>query len=121
MYMSRRLGSVLGGLLLGAACAILAVFLHHEGIILAGAWAGIIGLAGIPIGILAVWLAWPREPDAADSPDQKPRTNVQHNQASGLGATFAVQDGNQFIYYKQPSNDITDPAEQRHGGEGSEP
>ena len=119
MYVWRRLGSVLAGLLLCAACVVLAVFLHHEGIVLAGAWAGVIGLFGIPIGALGVWLAWPRSRQAKELSEQESQTSVQHNEASHHGTTFAVQDGSQIIYYKQPG-DIPNTTRQQHSGKRSE-
>lgn len=100
----RRLGSVLVGLLLGAACIVLAVFLHREGIVLAGAWAGVIGLLGIPIGGLGVWLAWPRTKGSEELPEEGSKVNVQQNEASYQGIIFAVQDGTQTIYSKQLDN-----------------
>ncbi len=88
--------------MLGAACIVLAVFLHREGVVLAGAWAGIIGLLGIPIGALGVWLAWPRSHEEATVRDQGPSVNIQHNTASRGGTTFAVQDGDQSINSDRP-------------------
>jgi hypothetical protein len=108
MHMWRHLCSVLAGLLLGAACVVLAIFLHRQGIILAGAWAGVIGLLGIPIGALGVWLAWPRGENTESPIEQKPQAKVQRNETSGGGTIFAVQDGNQIIYNKQSADNITD-------------
>jgi hypothetical protein len=87
-----------------AACAVLAFFLHREGIVLAGAWAGVIGLLGIPIGALGVWLAWPRSRDEKDPPGGESPTRVQRNMASSHGSVFAVQDGEQNIYNRQSSD-----------------
>ncbi|HEY1665337.1 MAG TPA: hypothetical protein VGG54_06570 [Trebonia sp.] len=107
MNVWRRLCSVLAGLLLGAACVVLAIFLHREGIVLAGAWAGVIGLLGIPVGGLGVWVAWPRKGSeelprqAAELSEQGSRMSFQRNDSTYQGTTFAVQDGTQTIYYKQ--------------------
>ena len=119
MNVWRRLGSVLAGLLLCAACVVLAVFLHREGIVLAGAWAGVIGLLGIPIGCLGVWLAWPRGKESEELPEQESQVSVQHNEASYQGVNFAVQDGTQTIYYRQPDN-ISDTAKNRQPDKKSE-
>jgi hypothetical protein len=118
--MWRRVGSVLAGVLLGAVCVALAVFLHREGIILAGAWAGVIGLLGIPVAALGAWLAWPRGEDATDSPEKKSQISVQYNETSDHGTTFAVQDGKQTIYYKQSPDNIAGTDKQRGKGEGSD-
>jgi hypothetical protein len=115
--MWRRLGSVLLGVLLGAACTVLAIFLYREGIIRAGAWAGVIGLLGIPIALVAVWLAWPRDRDAAKLPEQESRLKVQYNKASQHSSTFAVQDGNQGIYYSRPTDNTPGTPQQKNGGE----
>jgi type VI protein secretion system component VasK len=119
MNVWRRLASVLAGLLLCAACVVLAVFLHREGIVLAGAWAGVIGLLGIPIGCLGVWLAWPGGKESAELPEQESQVSIQHNEASYQGVNFAVQDGTQTIYYKQPDN-ISDMAGKQQPDKESE-
>jgi hypothetical protein len=87
---------------------VLAIFLHSEGIILAGAWAGIIALLGIPIGILGVWLAWPRDQDDIPSRGESPGDRIQHNIASQNGTIFAVQDGHQSIKYYPPPPPVVD-------------
>src|ERR1700722_9139135 len=102
--MWRRLASVVVGVIVLAACTVLAIFLHREGIILAGAWAGVIGLLGIPIGALGVWLAWPHSHDEKDPPRQESPIRVQRNMASSHGSVFAVQDGEQNIYNRQPTD-----------------
>jgi hypothetical protein len=103
--MERRLGAVIVGAVLGAACVVLAVFLHREGVVLAGAWAGIIGLLGIPIGALGVWLAWPRGRGEAAGRDEGPNAEIQNNTASQGGTIYAVQEGNQSINYNRSDDD----------------
>jgi hypothetical protein len=102
--MERRLGAVIIGVVLGAACVALAVFLHREGVVLAGAWAGIIGLLGIPIGALGVWLAWPRGRGEATVGGQGPSADIQKNTASRGGTIYAVQSGNQSINTNRPND-----------------
>jgi uncharacterized membrane protein YccC len=102
--MWRRLASVVVGVIVLAACVVLAIFLHREGIVLAGAWAGIIGLLGIPIGALGVWLAWPRSRDEKDPPALESPIRIQRNTTSSHGSVFAVQDGEQNIYNRHPSD-----------------
>jgi hypothetical protein len=114
--MWRRTASVLAGLLLGGACVGLGIFLHHEGIVLAGAWAGVIGLLGIPVGALGVWLAWPRGEEPARLSEQEPLTSIQYNESSGHGTIFAVQNGKQVIYPDQSSRDAS-IAKERHSDE----
>jgi hypothetical protein len=96
---------------------VLAFFLHRQGVVLAGAWAGIIGLLGIPIGLLGVWLAWPRDEDTESAPEQKTQASFQNNTTSGPGTIFAVQDGNQTIYYKQSPDNIIDSPKIAEEGE----
>ena len=103
--MTRRVGAIATGAVIGAGCVALAIFLHSEGIILAGAWAGIIALLGIPIGILGVWLAWPLDHDAVPSRDESHIDRIQRNIASQHGTIFAVQDGHQSIRYNSPDDD----------------
>lgn len=87
--MRRRLGAVIVGAVLGAACVVLGVFLHREGVVLAGAWAGIIGLLGIPIGALGVWLAWPRGRGEATVRDEGPNSpSPTKDHVDFRGSTF---------------------------------
>src|SRR5208282_289174 len=90
------------------ACIALAVFLHREGVVLAGAWAGIIGLLGIPIGALGVWLAWPRGRGEATARDQEPSADIQNNTAFRGGTIYAVQGGDQSINNNRPSDDTNE-------------
>jgi len=103
--MTRRVGAIATGVVISAGCVVLAIFLHSEGIILAGAWAGIIALLGIPIGILGVWLAWPRDHDDIPSRDESNIDRIQRNIATQHGTIFAVQDGHQSISYNSPDGD----------------
>jgi hypothetical protein len=95
--MGRRVGAVAVGVVVGAVCVAFGVFLHGQGVDRAGAWAGIIGLLGVPLGVLGVWLAWPRGGDGAAGRERAPQVKTQHNTASGGATVNAVQDGNQII------------------------
>ena len=85
------MGAVAVGILVAAVCVAIGVFLHGQGLARAGAWAGIIGLLGLPLGALGVWLAWPRGGDGAA------HTKVQNTTASDGGTAFVVMDGDQVI------------------------
>lgn len=114
--MVRRFSAVTVGVIIGAACVTLAIFLHNEGLIRAGAWAGIIGLLGVPIGLLGVWLAWPRDRDDATAGEHGPSAQIQQNTTSQHGTTFAVQDGHQTINYYRPPNDAGNDLHKEDGG-----
>jgi hypothetical protein len=107
----------MAGVLVGVVGLALGFFLHREGIIRAGAWAGIIGLSGIPIGVLGVWLAWPRTRDGGDLPEQGSSVRIQQNNPSGHGTTFAVQDGNQIIYGDKPTDGTAGALKRKHSGD----
>ncbi len=95
----RQLAAVAVGVVVGGVCVVVAIFLHRQGVDRAGAWASIIGLLGIPIGMLGVWLAWPHSSGTVDQSNSPPTVRIQHNSASEGGTTFAVQDGLQIIDY----------------------
>jgi hypothetical protein len=118
MKMGRRVGALAIGVLVGAACVVLAIFLYREGLVRAGAWAGIIGLFGIPIGALGVWLAWPRGDDKATEHQERPNVRFQRNITSGHGTIFAVQDGNQSVNYHGTADRVDNvPPETQKGDE----
>lgn len=104
------------GVLVGVLGLALGFFLHREGVVRAAAWAEIIGLSGIPIAVLGVWLAWPRTNDSKDLPKQKSSVRIQQNNPSDHGTTFAVQDGNQIIYRDRPADDAADAFKRKHSG-----
>jgi hypothetical protein len=109
--MGRRLGAVAVGFVVGAACVVVGLFLRGQGVERAGAWAGIIGLLGLPLGALAVWLAWPRGKDEAAERTRAQQGKVQFNTASRGGTVFGTQDGSQRVDY----HGSTGPALGREG------
>jgi hypothetical protein len=113
-----RVGAVAIGAIVAAACVVLAIFLRREGVVLGGAWAGIIGLLGIPIGVLGVWLAWPRGGDKLTAHEESLNVRFQRNVTSGHGTVFAVQDGNQSISYHGTADGVENaPPEAQKGDE----
>jgi hypothetical protein len=99
--MSRRVLGLLLAVLVVLGCAGMAWFLlRQQHVDRAGAWAGIIGLAGLPLAVWAIWLAL-HPPPVAEQP------KVQTNQASTGGTVYAVQDGNQTVHH-HPTQDVGD-------------
>jgi hypothetical protein len=93
--MSRRALGLLVAAVVVFGCAALVWFLlrqHH--VDRAGAWAGIIGLAGLPLAVWALWLALRPVPEPP-----APQPNVQVNRASKSGTVYAVQEGNQTVHH----------------------
>lgn len=117
MRLGRRAGAVALGATVGVACVVLAIFLHREGVVLGGAWAGIISLLGIPIGGLGVWLAWPRGGDKPPVSEKRLNVTYQHNSTSVQGTIFAVQDGNQNINYHGTANRVDNVPPERETGD----
>jgi hypothetical protein len=96
--MLQRLLATALGVALAVAAGVLAWFLHGQGLERAGAWAGIIGLLGIPLGLSGTYLAWPRE-QSHDRQCTSPSKNIQINSASSGGSVFGVQNGKQRVVF----------------------
>lgn len=119
--MVRRFSAVTVGVVTGGACIALAIFLHKEGLVRAGAWAGVIALLGIPISILGVWLAWPSDHDRGSEHRRSLRLAIQRNTSTQQSTIFAVQDGEQTVNYARPASAPSDKNSQKEKESAHEP
>ena len=124
--------TLLAGLMIVSGLALLAVMtllIIGRDVDEVGAWASIIGVIGLPLTVLGIWLSWrqrreergngdvERSANSSDdgaalvTPTGGEASNRQVNRAAGRGNVFAVQGGEQHVsFVDDPSRSADDAA-----------